>query len=134
MSEATNVATMIAGLDVGVTRSARAEGMAKLTPIHRETVVGLPGGTEQEIRVLTATLLPGDETPYHSHRHPVTVYVTEGVFTLALDGREPIEISAGQAFVEPAHVRMTGRNLGHQPANMALFFVCAPETPFADPA
>jgi quercetin dioxygenase-like cupin family protein len=134
MPETTSVETMIAALEVGVTRSARPEGMAKLTPIHRETIGGFAGGTEQEVRVLTAILLPGDETPYHSHRHPVTVYVTEGVFTLALDGREPIQISAGEAFVEPAHSRMTGSNRGDQPAHTILFFVCEPDTPFADPA
>src|SRR5689334_4417323 len=111
MSDVQRVRTAIAGLDVGVTRSAREEGMAKLTPLLRERVDGLPRGEAQEIRVLFATLLPGDQTPYHSHRFPVTVYVTEGTFTLLLDCREPVHIRAGEAFVEPPHVKMTGRNL-----------------------
>jgi quercetin dioxygenase-like cupin family protein len=134
MHETSNVETMIAGLTVGVTRSAQESGMAKLLPLHREVVRGLPQLPEQEVRVLFATLLPGDVTPYHSHRHPVTVFVTEGTFTLALDGREPIAIAAGQAFVEPAGVKMTGRNTGDTPARMALFYVCEPGAPFADPA
>lgn len=135
MSQTTNVETMIAALDVGVTRTAREEGMAKLTPIHREQVEGMPNGARQEVRVLFARLDPGDTTPYHSHRFPVTVYVTEGAFTLELEGREPVTIRAGEAYVEPAHVKMTGRNLDAEiPAQMALFYVCDPDAPFADPA
>jgi len=132
MHEKSNVETMIAGLTVGVTRSAQDSGMAKLMPLHREVVTGMPGLAEQEVRVLFATLLPGDVTPYHSHRFPVTVYVTEGVFTLALDGRDPVSIAAGEAFVEPAGVNMTGSNAGTVPARMALFYVCEPGAPFAD--
>lgn len=132
MHEKSNVETMIAGLSVGVTRSAQDSGMAKLTPLHREVVTGMPDLAEQEVRVLFATLLPGDVTPYHSHRFPVTVYVTEGTFTLALEGREPVAIAAGQAFVEPAGVNMTGSNEGTEPARMALFYVCEPGAPFAD--
>lgn len=134
MHRTTDVRSATAGLEVGVTRSAAAAGMAKLTPIHRETSDGLPRGPRQEIRVLHATLLPGDVTPRHSHRFPVTVYVTEGVFTLDLDGRGPVEVRAGEAFVEPAGVGMTGRNLSPDTAaRMAIFYVCDPDTPFADP-
>lgn len=133
MHEKSDVGTMTAALSVGVTRSAQDSGMAKLTPLHREVVAGMPRFAEQEVRVLFATLLPGDVTPYHSHRFPVTVYVTEGTFTLALDGRDPVAIGTGEVFVEPAGVNMTGRNDGSVAARMALFYVCEPGVPFADP-
>jgi quercetin dioxygenase-like cupin family protein len=133
MHEQSSVETMIAGLTVGVTRSAHEDGMAKLTPLHREVVQGMPTMAEQEVRVLFAILLPGDVTPYHSHRFPVTVFMLEGTFTLALDGREPVQIEAGQVFVEPAHINMRGFNKGTQPARMALFYVCEPGASFADP-
>lgn len=134
MHQKSNVETMIAGLSVGVTRTAQDSGMAKLTPLHREVVETMPKSASQEVRVLFANLLPGDVTPYHSHRFPVTVYMLEGTFTLALDDRpEPVVVAAGQVFVEPAHVSMTGYNKGHVPARMALFYVCEPDAPFADP-
>ena len=133
MHEKSDVETMTAGLSVGVTRSAQDSGMAKLTPLHRERVAGLPRTAEQEVRVLSATLLPGDVTPYHSHRFPVTVYMLEGAFTLELDDREPVVIEPGQVYVEPAGINMTGRNTGEIPARMALFYVCEPDAPFADP-
>ena len=133
MHEKSNVETMIAGVTVGVTHSAQDGGMAKLTPLHREVVQGMPRLPEQEVRVLSATLLPGDVTPHHSHRFPVTVFMLEGTFTLALAGREPVAIEAGQVFVEPAGVTMTGYNKGAVPARMALFYVCETDAPFADP-
>jgi quercetin dioxygenase-like cupin family protein len=134
MHQISSVETMIAGLAVGQTRSGQASGMAKLTPLHREIVQGMPGLPEQEVRVLLATLLPGDVTPHHSHRFPVTVYMLEGIFTLELDGREPVAIGAGEVFVEPSGVNMTGYNRDEVPARMALFYVCEPDAPFADPA
>ena len=133
MHEKTDVQTMTAGLTVGVTRSAQDSGMAKLTPLRRERVAGLPRSAEQEVRVLHATLLPADVTPHHSHRFPVTVYMLEGAFTLELADRDPVVIEAGHVYVEPAGVNMTGRNQGDVPARMALFYVCEPDAPFADP-
>lgn len=125
----------IEGLAIGVTTSARDTGAAKLRPLHRETVQTMPRGRTQEIRVLHARLEPGDRTPSHTHRFPVTVYMLEGAFTLELDGRAPVTLRAGEVFVEPAHVRMTGRNLdASQAATMVLFYVCDPDVPFADPA
>lgn len=133
MHHQSDVKTMIAGLSVGLTRSAQENGMAKLTPIHREVVSGMPGQSDQEVRVLFSTLLPGDVTPYHSHRYPVTVYMLDGAFTLELDGREPVAVKAGEVFVEPAGINMTGFNRGDVPARMVIFYVCAPDAPFADP-
>ncbi|CAG0993127.1 putative monooxygenase [Rhizobiaceae bacterium] len=134
MQNTADTRAAIAGLAIGVTTSARKTGAAKLTPLFRETVAGMPTSAEQEIRVLFATLEPGDRTPYHSHRFPVTVYILTGAFTLELDDRPPVTIRAGEAFVEPAGVRMTGRNLdAEQPTSMAIFYVCNPDTPFADP-
>jgi quercetin dioxygenase-like cupin family protein len=134
MHEITDVKTMTAGLDVGVTRSAMDQGMAKLLPLHREMSGAMPTAAQQEIRVLFATLLPGDVTPHHAHRFPVTVYVTEGIFTLELEGRVPVHVRAGEVFVEPPHIGMTGRNLSAEtPARMVIFYVCEPDSPFADP-
>jgi len=42
------------------------------------------------------------------HRFPVTVCILEGAFTLELEGQAPVTVKAGQAFVEPPHVKMTG--------------------------
>lgn len=135
MHKTVEVGAAIAGLTVGVTTSAKESGAAKLKALHREVTAGMPTAGQQEIRILVATLDPGDRTPYHSHRFPVTIYILTGAFTLELEGREPVTVRAGEAFVEPPHVRMTGRNLhAREPTSMAIFYVSDPDAPFADPA
>ena len=104
-------------------------------PLLREIVQGMPRGEGQEVRVLTATLKPGEKTPFHTHRFPVTVYVLEGTFTLEMEGRAPVTAKAGQAIVEPPQVKMTGyNNSSTEPMRVVIFYVSDPDTPFLDPA
>jgi hypothetical protein len=58
---------VLAGLLLSLA-SASGQEMAKLN----ELVSGMPQGEKQQIRVLTATLEPGDKTVFHTHRFPVT--------------------------------------------------------------
>ena len=103
-------------------------------PALREIVTGMPRGERQEVRVLTATIKPGYKTLFHTHRFPVTVYMLEGVFTLEMEGRQPVTISAGQAMVEPPNVKMTGHNRSATDTiRLVIFYVSDPETPFFDP-
>jgi len=101
----------------------------------KQVVETLPKGVRQEIRVLTATLPPGIQTPFHTHRFPVTVYVVEGTFTLDLEGRPPMIAKAGEAIVEPPNVKMTGYNKSAtETAKVVIFYVSDPDTPFLDMA
>ena len=76
--------------------------------ILRQAIEGLPKGDKQEVQVLTARFEPGQSTVYHTHQFPVVIYMLEGTFTLEMEGRPPVSIMAGQSFVEPPHVKMTG--------------------------
>jgi quercetin dioxygenase-like cupin family protein len=110
--------------------SASAQEIAKLS----ELVSGMPKDEKQQIRVLTATLEPGDKTVFHTHRFPVTLYILEGTFTLELEGRSPVTIKAGEAMVEPPNVKMTGYNRSTtEPMRVVTFYVSEPDTPFLDP-
>ena len=103
-------------------------------PALRESVSGMPRGERQEVRVLTATFKPGDETVFHTHRFPVTVYILEGAFTLEMEGRAPVTVKAGQAMVEPPNVKMTGHNRSAtDPIRVLIFYVSDSDTPFLDP-
>jgi len=103
-------------------------------PLLREIVQGMPKGERQEVRVLVATVKPGDKTPFHTHRFPVTVYILEGAFTLEMEGRAPVTVKAGQAMVEPPQVKMTGYNRSStEPVRVVIFYVSDPDTPFLDP-
>ena len=107
--------------------------LAKPNLLLQEVVAGMPKGDKQEVRVLTATSKPGDQTVYHTHRFPVTVYVLEGTFTLELDGRPPIAVKAGEALVEPPRVPMTGYNRSAtETTKVVIFYVADPGTPFID--
>jgi quercetin dioxygenase-like cupin family protein len=119
---------------IGLPSMAQEPGAPRPQLLLREIVQGMPRGDRQEVRVLTATVKPGDKTPFHTHRFPVSVYVLEGAFTLELEGRDPITVKAGQAMVEPPHVKMTGYNRSHtEPVRVVLFYVSDPDTPFLDP-
>jgi quercetin dioxygenase-like cupin family protein len=110
-------------------------GLAMPTLVLKESVSQMPQSATQEVRVLTASFKPGDKTVFHSHRSPVTVYVLEGQFTLDLEGRAPVVVSAGQAFVEPPNVKMTGYNKSTTDAlRVVIFYVSDVGTPFLDPA
>jgi quercetin dioxygenase-like cupin family protein len=120
---------------VGSVFSAAAEesGIAKPNIIHREIVAGMPRGERQEVRVITASFKPGDKTVFHTHRFPVAVYVLEGAFTLEMEDRAPVTVKAGEAFVEPLNVKMTGHNRSAaEPLKVVVFYVSDPETPFLD--
>ena len=129
------VSAILAAVLIGSSSIAQQQGMAKPDPpLVREIVQGMPRGEKQEVRVLTATLKPGDKTPFHTHRFPVTVYVLEGTFTLELEGRGTVTVKAGQAMVEPPNVKMTGYNRSSsEPARVVIFYVSDPDTPFLDP-
>jgi quercetin dioxygenase-like cupin family protein len=111
---------------------AQEASLAKPDLLLRGVVAGMPRSDRQEVRVLTATLSPGDRTPHHTHRFPVTVYVLEGAFTLEMEGRAPVIVKAGEAMVEPPNVPMTGYNREGTATKVVIFYVSDPDTPFLD--
>jgi len=114
--------------------TAAAQGVARPGPLLAKVVTGMPRGAEQQIRVMTANFKPGDRTVFHTHRFPVTVYVMEGAFTLELaDRKEPVVVKAGESFVEPVGVKMTGFNRSTtEPIRLVIFYVSDKDTPFLD--
>ena len=123
------------GAVLGPAAHAQAPGLAAPTLVLKESVLQMPRSETQEVRVLTASFKPGDKTVFHTHRSPVTVYVLEGRFTLDLEGRAPVTLGAGQAYVEPPGVKMTGYNQSAtEPLRVVIFYVSEPGTPFLDPA
>ncbi|SOD03726.1 Cupin domain protein [bacterium JGI 053] len=125
---------LVAATGVASRAAAQQPGTARPQQVLAQEVTGMPTAATQEVRVLTATFQPGDRTVFHTHRSPVTVYVLEGTFTLELAGREPVTVRAGEAFVEPPQVRMTGFNRSTtERTRVVIFYVSDPGTPFLDP-
>ena len=134
MNISTKLSLALACLFIGVPLVAQGQGTARPELVLKEAVSGMPKGEKQEVRVLTASFKPGDKTVFHTHRFPVTVFILEGAFTLELDGRAPVVVKAGQAFVEPPNVKMTGYNRSSTEAlRLVIFYTSDPDTPFLDP-
>ena len=134
MKLSTRSSLVFATLFISLPSMAQAQGAAKPDMILKEVVSGMPKGERQEVRVLTASVKPGDKTVLHTHRFPVTVFVLDGAFTLELEGRAPVVVKAGQAFVEPPNVKMTGYNRSTtEPLRVVIFYTSDPDTPFLDP-
>ena len=125
---------IVALLTVVPIRTAHSQPPTKPELVVRQVVEGMPKTDKQEIRVLTASFKPGDRTVFHTHRFPVTVYILEGTFTLEMEGRAPVTVKAGDAFVEPPNVKMIGYNRSTtEPIRLVIFYVSDPDTPFLDP-
>jgi len=117
-----------------VSLPALGQGVARPNLLLKEVVAGMPQGTTQEIKVLTAELKPGDKTVFHTHQFPVTVYILEGQFTLEMEGRPTVTVKAGQSMVEPPNVKMTGYNRSAtETMKVVIFYVSDPKGPFLDP-
>jgi quercetin dioxygenase-like cupin family protein len=123
----------LAGAVLSLTAAAQEANLAKPNLLLKTVVEGMPRGDKQEVSVLNATFKPGDKTVFHTHRFPVTVYVVEGSFTLDLEGHPTVSVKAGEAFVEPPAVKMTGYNKSAtELLKVLIFYVGDPNTPFLD--
>lgn len=126
-------ALLIVGLVSALLSSAQDASIARPVQVLQENTLNMPKSEKQEIRVFTATIKPGGKTPFHTHRYPVTVYMLEGTFTLEIEGRDSIIMKAGNAYMEPPNVKMTGHNhSGDTPVKLVIFYVSDPDTPFLD--
>ena len=128
------IAACLMSIAFATSGHAQTPGLAMPTLVLKQNVLQMPKGDTQEVRVLTASFKPGDKTVFHSHRSPVMVYVLEGQFSLDLEGLAPVVVKAGEAFVEPPNVKMTGHNKSAADAlRVVIFYVSDVDTPFLDP-
>ena len=133
MKKSTVISIVLIMMFVSLTLMAQDKHIIKPQTVISEIVEGMPKGEKQQVRVLTATFQPGDQTLFHTHRFPVTVYVLEGAFTLEKEGQEPVTVKTGQAMLMPPNVKMTGYNKSTtNPLRLVVFYVSDPDTPFLD--
>jgi quercetin dioxygenase-like cupin family protein len=92
----------------------------------------LPKSDTHEVRMYVATIAPGKASPWHTHRSPPFVYVTEGAYTIESKTHPPIEVSAGQGGMEPPDEVLRAVNHGTVPVKIVVFYVAAPGMPFFD--
>ena len=128
------VCGLAAALLSGTPHSSFAEATAKPTMVLEKTVTGLPTDAVQDVRVLTATIKPGEKSVRHTHQYPVTVYVLEGEFTLVVKGQAPVVAKAGEALIEQPGVEVYATNASASgDTKVVIFYVSKPKTPFLVP-
>ena len=94
--------------------TAVAQETVKPSLVLRNVIEGMPTAARQEVSVFTARFDPGQSTVFHTHRFPMNV-------------------AAGQSFVEPPNIRMTGYNRSAtEPLRLVVFYVGDPGSPFLD--
>jgi quercetin dioxygenase-like cupin family protein len=84
--------------------------------------------------VARAEFAPGGAAGRHTHPGEELGYVLEGTVEIAVDGRQPAVLKAGDTFFIPAGVIHDGRNLGNVRAALVSTFVVEAGKPLASPA
>lgn len=119
---------------LGLSHAAYGQNTAKPVMVLQKVVSGMPIDKQQEVRVLTATIKPGEKSVRHTHQYPVTVYVLQGEFTLVVKGQTPIVAKAGDAIVEQPGVEVYAANASAtEDTKVVIFYASKPQTPFLDP-
>lgn len=71
----------------------------------------LPDFPGKEAQMITVVYPPGGHDPVHRHNAHAFIYVLEGTVIMALNGRQPVTLRAGQTFYEgPKDIHTIGRN------------------------
>ncbi len=111
-----------------------AQAPNKPVQIFETVVSGMPSAAEQQVRVLTATMQPGEKSVRHTHAFPVTLYVVEGALTLNIEGKAPIVAKAGEAVIEMPGMKTVAENASAKDVTkVVMFYASQPDTPFLVP-
>ena len=115
-------------LAVGSTASANDDKRVEDVYVGGTTVVGeavvYPEG-EAEVRSVIVTLMPGEETGWHTHAVPLFGYILEGEVTVDYRGHGTRTYGQGTGFMEAMATGHNGRNTGTGPCRILAVFIGA---------
>ncbi len=96
-------------------------------PVTRKdllTATLAPGTPVSSVAIQAVTLAPNMKAPLHLHPCPVFGTVTEGKIAFQIEGSPVRHLMAGDAFYEPAHVRVARfDNEGAAPAAFTAIYL-----------
>jgi quercetin dioxygenase-like cupin family protein len=106
-----------------------ATGNTKVTDLLCVTPPPIPAGAHAMTQLVE---LPPADAGLAPHRHsgPVFGYMVQGRMLFELEGEEPVEITAGQAFWEPGGDVVHYRTRNLEPSTWSRFVavcICAPD-------
>jgi quercetin dioxygenase-like cupin family protein len=80
--------------------------------------------TVSRVEVQEVTMAPKQKAPLHLHPCPTVGVITEGTISFQIEGRHVQHLSIGDAFYEPANVKVTKfDNNGDVPAKFVVFYL-----------
>ena len=95
----------------------------------------LPDYPGKDVQVIAVEYPPGSHDPIHRHNAHGFVYVLEGTIVMAVNGGQPVTLTAGQMFYEgPNDVHTVGRNASDTvPARLLVFLLKDKDAPILIP-
>lgn len=109
-----------AGLLAGTTLAAtNAAAQAETTQVLKTELQGEEG---REANIVRFEVGPDWETERHIHPGHLFVYVTEGAIEVAVEGKEPQTVSAGDAFYEMPDNPMVARTVSTEDGAKFIVF------------
>lgn len=118
----------LVGLFLAAGTAAVAKDYKRLDDVYRggTTVVGeaviYPEG-EAEVRSVVVTLMPGEETGWHTHAVPLFGYILEGTVKVDYGDRGTRTFTRGEGFMEAMATGHNGRNTGTEPCRILAVFI-----------
>lgn len=113
------------------TTTPAAPSALKRTMLQTKTMVTQPN---REAIMAIAELAVGGTAPRHTHTGEEIGYVLEGVGVVEMEGAEPRELKAGDAFFVPPNTPHLVRNIGKTPWKAVSTYLIEIGKPLAVPA
>jgi quercetin dioxygenase-like cupin family protein len=96
-------------------------------PVTRKdllTAIVDPEKPTTRVEIKEVTMGPKQKAPLHLHPCPTVGVITEGTISFQIEGAPVQTLKAGDAFYEPAHVRVARfDNDGDAPARFVVFYL-----------
>lgn len=100
------------------------------TELQRHAI-SVPGHAVVQARV---ELAAGAAIPRHTHPGEEVGYVLDGMLELRIDGQPPVTLARGQAFLVPAGLAHSARNVGTGGGAALVTYIVEQDKPLAVPA
>ena len=110
--------------------------VAQDSRVTSPTIKPLPDFPGKVVQILTVEYPPGGHDLIHRHNADAFVYVLEGSIVMAVNGEQPVTLTAGQTFYEgPKDIHTIGRNASKtEPAKFVVFLLKDKGAPVLIPA
>ena len=109
--------------------------IAQDAKVNSLMVKPLPDFPGKEVQILAVEYPPGGHDPVHRHNAHGFIYVLEGSIVMAVNGGQPVTLTAGQTFYEgPNDIHTIGRNASKTtPAKLLVFLLKDKDAPILIP-